>query len=73
MIVTLLVSDIEYDTDGPGIPTMHDLPKSMEVKVDLRDQEGFADINHQVCSQISDASGWLVVAYQLEGYTAQDS
>jgi len=71
MIVTLLVSDIEYDTDGPGIPTMHDLPKSMEVKVDLRDQEGFADINHQVCSQISDASGWLVVAYQLTGYTDQ--
>jgi len=72
MIITLLATNIQYDTDGPGIPTMHDLPESMEVQVDL-DIEGFEDINRQVCNQISDASGWLVVDYQLEGYTPQIS
>ena len=35
MIITLLATNIEYDTDGPGIPTTHDLPASMEVQVDL--------------------------------------
>lgn len=73
MIITLLATNIQYDTDGPGIPTMLDLPESMKVLVDLRDQIGWPCINSQVCDQISDASGWLVVAYQLEGYTPQIS
>ena len=71
MIVTLLVTNIQYDFDGPGVPTMENLPESMEVQVDLRDQIGFPCINSQVCNQISDASGWLVLSYQLVGYTDQ--
>ena len=69
MIVTLIATNIQYDIDGPGVPTMENLPESMEVQVDLRDQEGFDDINCQVCNQISDASGWLVLSYQLVGYS----
>ena len=71
MTITLLATNIEYDTDGPGVPTMENLPESMEVQVDLRDQIGFPCINSQVCNQISDASGWLVLSYQLVGYTDQ--
>ena len=69
MIVTLLATNIEYDTDGPGIPTMKNLPESMEVQVDLRDQVGYPCINRQICNQISNASGWLVLSYQLVGYS----
>ncbi len=67
MIITLLATNITYDTDGLSVC---DLPKKMEVKIDLREQEGFADINNQVCNQISDATGWLVVSYQLAGYSS---
>ena len=67
MIVTLLATNIQYDIDGPGVPTMENLPESMEVQVDLRDQEGFDDINRQVCNQISDATGMLVLDYHLIG------
>ena len=70
MIITLLATNIGYDTDGPGILTALELPENMEVQVDL-DIKGFEDINRQVCNQISDATGWLVVSYQLEGYTPQ--
>ena len=66
MIITLLATNITYDTDGLLVS---DLPENMEVKIDLREQEGFADINNQVCNQISDATGWLVVSYQLDGYS----
>ena len=69
MIVTLLATNIQYDIDGPGVPTMENLPESIEVQVDLRDQIGFPCINSQVCNQISDASGWLVLSYQLVGYS----
>ena len=69
MIVTLLATNIQYDIDGPGVPTMENLPESMEVQVDLHDQIGFPCINSQVCNQISDASGWLVLSYQLVGYS----
>ncbi len=68
MIITLLATNIQYDTDGSGIPTTHDLPESMEVYVDL-EVHGFEDINRQVCNQISDETGMLVLDYQLVGYT----
>tara|TARA_A200000159_G_C7074127_1_gene235632 strand:+ start:204 stop:425 length:222 start_codon:yes stop_codon:yes gene_type:complete len=70
MIITLLATNIKYDTDGPGIPTAHVLPENMEVLVDLN-IEGFEDINRQVCNQISDETGMLVLDYQLIGYTPQ--
>ena len=71
MIITLLATNIEYDFDGPGIPTSHNLPESMEVQVDL-DNTGFEDINHQVCDQISNATGMLIRDYQLVGYIAPE-
>lgn len=65
MIVTLLATNIQYDIDGPGVPTMENLPKSMEVQVDLKDQIGWPCINSQVCNQISNATGMLVLDYRL--------
>ena len=67
MTVTLLATNIEYDTDGPGIPTMKNLPESMEVQVDLKDQIGWPCINSQICDQISDATGMCVLDYHLIG------
>ena len=67
MIVTLLATNIQYDIDGPGVPTMENIPESMEVQVDLRDQIGWPCINAQVCNQISDATGMLVLDYHLIG------
>ena len=67
MIVTLLATNIQYDIDGPGVPTMENLPESMEVQVDLKDQIGWPCINSQVCDQISNATGWLVLGYNLIG------
>jgi len=68
MIVTLLATHIEYDIDGPGIPTTHDLPEIVEVQVDLKDQVGWLSINAQVCNQITNATGMLVLDYQLIGF-----
>ena len=66
MTVTLLATNIQYDFDGPEETGY---PDSMEVQVDLHDQEGFDDINRQVCDQISDATDMLVLDYQLVGYS----
>ena len=71
MTITLLATNIEYDTDGPGAPTMENLPESMEVQVDLKDQIGWPCINGEVCNQISNATGMLILDYQLTGYTDQ--
>ena len=66
MTITLLATDIQYDFDGPEEAGY---PDELEVQVDLHDQEGFDDINRQVCDQISDATGMLVLDYQLVGYS----
>ena len=68
MIVTLLATNIQYDTDGPGMPTAHDLPQSLEVQVDLSNNV-YVDVNRQVCTQISNATGMLVLDYNLVGYS----
>ena len=66
MTITLLATNIQYDFDGPEETGY---PDELEVQVDLHDQEGFDDINRQVCDQISDATGMLVLDYQLVGYS----
>lgn len=66
MTITLLATNIQYDFDGPEETGY---PESMEVQVDLQDQIGFPCINAQVCNQISDATGMLVLDYQLVGYS----
>mgnify|MGYP001372187841 CR=1 FL=1 len=67
MTVTLLAHHIKWDTDGDDTIALG-LPRKMEVQVDLRDQIGWTCINKQVCDQLSDATGWLVEDFQLEGY-----
>ena len=68
MTITLLAHHIIWDT-----PT-HDeslgLPRKVEVEVDLDNQEGFADINDQICKQLENMTGWLVIDYRLQGFDA---
>jgi len=67
MIITLLATNIQYDWDGPGIPTMHNLPESLEVLVDLSNNL-YVDVNRQVSTQISNVTGMLVLSFKLIGY-----
>lgn len=69
MKITLLAHHISWDT--PTHEQSLGLPRKVEVVVDLHDQEGFADINMQVCKQLENMTGWLVLDYQLEGYSAE--
>lgn len=76
MTITLLATNIQYDFDGPEETGY---PESMEVQVDLDVQVAahtlgervrfFEDVNRQVCNQISDETGMLVLDYQLVGYS----
>jgi len=65
MTVTLLATNIEYDFDGPEETGY---PDSMEVEVDLSNNV-YVDVNRQVCTQISNATGMLVLDYNLIGYS----
>ena len=66
MTITLLATDIQYDFDGPEETGY---PDELVVEVDLREQEGPEDINRQVCDQISNETGMLVLDYKLVGYS----
>ena len=76
MTITLLATNIQYDFDGPEETGY---PESMEVQVDLDVQVAahtlgervrfFEDVNRQVCNQITDETGMLVLDYQLVGYS----
>lgn len=65
MIVTLLATNIEYDFDGPEETGY---PESMEVQVDISNNV-HVDVNRQICTQISNATGMLVLDYNLIGYS----
>lgn len=69
MTITLLAHHIEWDTDG-DIDVARALPSKLEVEVDLF-TNGWTDINRQICDQLSDATGWCVLDYSLEGYNAE--
>ena len=69
MTITLLAHHIEWDT--PTHEESLGLPSKVEVEVDLYDQEGFADINEQICKQLENMTGWLVLDYRLEGFSAE--
>ena len=66
MIVTLLATNIQYDFDGPEETGY---PESMEVQVELSNNV-YVDVNRQVCTQISNATGMLVLDYDLFGYSS---
>ena len=69
MTITLLAHHIEWDTDG-DIDAARALPSKLEVEVDLF-TDGWTSINSQICDQLSDATGWCVLDYSLEGYSAE--
>ena len=69
MTITLLAHHIEWDTDG-DIDAARSLPSKLEVEVDLF-TPGWTDINKQICDQLSDKTGWAVLDYSLEGYSAE--
>ena len=65
MKVVLKAHHIEWDTDGEAV---HGLPTNIAVEVDLHNQEGWADVNSQICDQLSDITGYCVLDYRLEGH-----
>ena len=66
--VTLLVKNIEWDTDGDETVAA-ELPSSVPVEVDLASIQSFDCINHQICEYLSEEYGWLISGYDLEGYS----
>ena len=69
MKIKLLAHHISWDT--PTHEESVGLPRKVEVEVNLSEQEGFADINEQICKQLENMTGWLILDYQLEGYSAE--
>ena len=66
--ITLLVKNIEWDTDGDETVGA-ELPSSVPVEVDLASIQSFDCINHQICEYLSEEYGWLISGYDLEGYS----
>ena len=69
MTITLLTHHISWDT--PTHEQSLGLPSKVEVEVDLTGQEGFSDINEQICKQLENITGWCVLDYRLQGYSAE--
>ena len=75
MTITLLAHHIEWDTDG-DIDAAQSLPSKMEVELDLNVVDGCLtgipeSANTIICDQLSDATGWCVLDYKLQGYSAE--
>ena len=70
MTITLLAHHIEWDTDG-DIDAARALPSKLEVEVNLDDITQGGNINDIICDQLSDATGWCVLDYKLQGYSAE--
>ena len=72
MKITLLAHHIEWDTDG-DIDVARGLPSKVVVEVDLDAVECLfpVSINDQICNQLSDTTGFCVLDYKLEGYSAE--
>ena len=66
IFVTLLVHDIEWDTDGDEAVESK-LPTEVPIQVDLADIQSFDCINHQICEYLSEEFGWLISGYKLKG------
>ena len=70
MKITLLAHHIEWDTDG-NQTIAQSLPSKVAVEVDLLEGPDTGSINEQICNQLSDITGWAVLDYSLEGYSAE--
>jgi len=72
MKITLLAHHIEWDTDGDH-EVARSLPSKVAVEVDLDAVECLfpVSINDQICNQLSNITGFCVLDYKLEGYSAE--
>lgn len=70
MKITLLVHDIEWYT-GANHDVAQSLPSKVAVEVDLLEGPVAGSINDQVCNQLSDITGFCVMFYKLQGYSAE--
>ena len=70
MKITLLAHHIEWDTDG-NQTIAQSLPSKVSVEVDLLEGPDADSINDQICNQLSDITGFCVLDYKLEGYSAE--
>ena len=70
MIITLLAHHIEWDTDGNN-DVARSLPSKVAVEVDLNDITHAVNINDIICDQLSNITGFCVLDYKLQGYSAE--
>ena len=69
MNITLLAHHIEWDCSNQDIA--RGLPSKVAVEVDLLEGPAAGPINDQICNQLSDMTGWCVLGYKLQGYSAE--
>jgi len=69
MKIRLLAHHIEWDTDGDH-DVAQSIPSKVAVEVDLLEGPDTGSINDQICNQLSDITGFCVLDYKLEGYSA---
>jgi len=70
MKITLLAHHIEWDTDGDH-EVAQSIPSKVAVEVDLLEGPDTGSINDQICNQLSDITGFCVLDYKLQGYSAE--
>ena len=70
MKITLLAHHIEWDTDGNN-DVARSLPSKVAVEVDLLEGPSAGSLNEQICNQLSDETGFCVLDYKLQGYSAE--
>ena len=68
MTITLLATNIVWDTDGDE-SLAASLPTQLPVELDLTEGGDWHDINQDISKQLSNQTDWLVLDYQLVGYS----
>ena len=68
MTITLLATNIVWDTDGDKVLAAS-LPTQLPVELDLTEGGDWHDINQNISKQLSNQTDWLVLDYQLVGYS----
>ncbi len=68
MTITLLATNIVWDTDGDDALAAS-LPTELQVELDLTEGGDWHDINQDISKQLSNQTDWLVLDYQLVGYS----
>ncbi len=68
MTITLLATNIVWDTDEDEALAAS-LPTQLPVELDLTEGGDWHDINQGISKQLSNQTDWLVLDYQLVGYS----